>query len=105
MTACHCQFCAGTLEPAQEFRFLVESETLDDPVHLNRIRQLPATAGGKPLRVCKSCQAAMARYPEQFRSAVDKAYARQQFRAGMFAAVGILSASWFLSMVLGTARA
>ena len=41
MTACRCQFCAQELEPAQELRFLVETDTLDDPTHLNRIRRLP----------------------------------------------------------------
>ncbi|MDB5313376.1 MAG: hypothetical protein JWO38_7578 [Gemmataceae bacterium] len=107
MTACYCQFCAGKLEPAQEFRFLVETETLDDPVHLNRIRQLPATTGGRPLRVCKSCQKTMERHPVQFRRAVlEREHVRQQFRAaGVLAAVGILSAGWFLTLLLGSQRA
>ena len=105
MTACYCQFCAGKLEPAQEFRFLVETETLGDPTHLNRIRQLPATVGGRPLRVCKSCQAAIERHPIRFRAAVEQEHARKQIRTGLFAAVGVLSAGWFLTMLLSTPRA
>lgn len=51
-----CACCKGTLEPAQQLRFLVETDTLDNPAYLARIRVLPAL-NGKPLPVCKACQA------------------------------------------------
>jgi hypothetical protein len=105
VTACRCQFCAGKLEPAQELRFLVETETLNDPVHLNRIRMLPAAANGKPLRVCKGCQTALTAHPVRFRMGVERAIAHRDLRAGMLAAVGVLSLGWFLSTFLGAPRA
>ena len=40
MTACRCQFCNDPLEPAQELRYLVELQNLDDPTYLARIRRL-----------------------------------------------------------------
>lgn len=104
MTACRCQFCSQKLEPVQEFRFLVETETLDNPTHLNRIRQLPATVNGKPLRVCHSCQTAMERQPARFRVAVERAHVRQQLRVGVLAAFGILSFGLFLTSCLGSPR-
>lgn len=104
MTACHCQFCAGKLEPAQEFRFLVETDTLDDPAHLARIRRLPATPAGKPLRVCGTCQTALEARPRHFRLAVERAHVQRQLRSGMVAAVGILSVGWLMTAFLGTPR-
>ena len=50
-----CACCDGQLEPAQQFRFLVETATLDNPEHLARIRVLPAV-NGKPIPVCRACQ-------------------------------------------------
>jgi hypothetical protein len=105
VTACRCQFCAGTLEPVQQLRFLVETDTLDDPTHLARIRGLPAAANGKPLRVCRSCQTALEAHPIRFRVAVERAHVRRQLRTGMVAAVGVLSVGWFLTTFLGSARA
>lgn len=52
---CRCSCCKGPLEPAQQLRFLVETDTLDDPAYLARIRVLPAV-NGKPVPVCKACQ-------------------------------------------------
>jgi len=52
---CRCACCRGPLEPAQQLRFLVETDNLDNPSYLNRIRVLP-TMHGKPLPVCKACQ-------------------------------------------------
>ncbi|HJZ59409.1 MAG TPA: hypothetical protein VKE74_30975 [Gemmataceae bacterium] len=105
MTACRCQFCGANLEPVQELRFLVETETLDNPAHLNRIRRLPAAADGRPLRVCKTCQSQLEANPARFHAAVEQARSRRQFRTGMLAAVGILSAGWFLSVLLHGPRA
>ena len=101
MTACRCQFCNHPLEPVQEFRFLVESETLAEPAYLSRIRRLPATADGKPLRVCDRCQSQLEARPVQFRDAVERAAARRQLRSGMLAAVGLYSAGWMLGTILG----
>jgi len=97
VTTCRCQFCARTLEPAQEFRYLVETETLDDPTHLARIRRLPAAADGRPLRVCAGCQAAIAARPPGGRPA-------PRSRSGLFTAVGVFSLGWFLTTLLASPR-
>jgi hypothetical protein len=55
---CCCARCEGALEPVQQLRYLVETANLDNPIHLARIRVLPS-ANGKPLPVCKACQAAL----------------------------------------------
>lgn len=52
---CRCSSCKGLLEPAQQLRFLVETDTLDDPAYLARIRTLPSK-NGRPLPFCKACQ-------------------------------------------------
>ena len=52
---CPCACCKGPLEPAQQLRFLVETDNLDNPGYLNRIRALPSM-NGRPLPVCKACQ-------------------------------------------------
>lgn len=104
MSACRCQFCARALEPAQELRFLVETDTLDNPIHLDRIRRLPATTDGKPLRVCKSCQTRMEQNPHRFRAAVEQDRVWRQARTGMLAAVGVLSLGWLLGTLLSGPR-
>lgn len=101
MPACRCQFCAEPLTPAQELRFLVESDAGTDPAYLARIRHLPATRDGKPLRVCDGCQRAIERHPLRFRLAAERAAAQQQLRAGMLAAAGLLSAGWLFGLILG----
>ena len=105
MTACRCQFCNDKLEPAQELRYLVETDTLGEPAHLARIRRLPASADGKPLRVCQACQSGIEANPGRFRLAVERAFAHRQLRTGMLAAVGLLSVGWFLGTFLGAPRA
>jgi hypothetical protein len=52
---CRCACCEGPLEPAQQLRFLVETDNLDNPAYLARIRTLPAI-NGRPVPVCKACQ-------------------------------------------------
>ncbi|MBY0514307.1 MAG: hypothetical protein K2P78_10395 [Gemmataceae bacterium] len=99
--ACPCQFCAAPLEPAQQLRFLVESATLDDPTHLSRIRRLPATADGRPLRVCSGCQSRIEADHHRFRADVARASGARQLRTGVLAAVGVLSAGWVLRVLLG----
>ena len=54
-----CQFCRTELDPAQEFTFLVESLTVDNPAMLATIRKLPHT-NGRPLRVCRGCETRVA---------------------------------------------
>ncbi|HEX4609205.1 MAG TPA: hypothetical protein VH092_13465 [Urbifossiella sp.] len=100
MPACRCQFCATPLEPVQEFRYLVETATADDPVHLARIRGLPH-AGGRPLRVCKGCQGEIVSHPGRFRIARERAELRREIRSGVIAAAGLLSVAWFFTAVLG----
>src|SRR5205823_6406316 len=51
-----CACCEGPLEPVQQLRFLVETDNLDDPAFLARIRSMPAV-NGRPVPVCKACQA------------------------------------------------
>ena len=104
MTASPCQFCTRPLEPAQELRFLVETESLGEPAQLNRIRRLPATHDGKPLRVCRECQHQIERNPVRFRSEVERAHGRKQMRMGLMTAFGVLSAGWFLSVLIGAPR-
>ncbi len=102
MTACRCQFCTAPLEPVQEFRYLVESATLDEPVHLDRIRALPS-AGGRPLRVCKDCQGEMRTHPVRFRLALERAGFRREVRSGVLAAAGLLSLGLFVATLFGDA--
>ena len=49
-----CAYCDGQLEPVQHLRFLVETDNLDNPTFLARIRQMPSV-NGRPLPVCKAC--------------------------------------------------
>jgi hypothetical protein len=98
--ACPCRFCAGPLEPVQEFRFLVETATLDEPAHLSRIRALPSAAG-RPLAVCKGCQGRIATHPARFRAALARDAARHEVRAGVLTAVGLLSVGWMVAALFG----
>jgi hypothetical protein len=87
-----CACCSGALEPAQQLRFLVETDTLDDPGYLARIRRLP-TRNGRPVPVCTGCQARIEAAPPR------------PARAGVLAAVGILSAGWLIQTLLLGPRA
>ena len=97
---CRCRFCNDKLEPAQELRFLVETESLGEPSFLNSIRRLPAV-GGRPLPVCRSCQSAVEANPDRFRATV----ARTQVRTGVLAACGLLSLGFVLTALLRGPRA
>ena len=79
-----CACCDGQLEPAQQLRFLVETATLDNPVHLARIRVLPCV-NGKPIPVCKACQTRIEAAP------------KRPLAAGMLGVFGALS----VGLVLG----
>lgn len=59
-TTMRCQFCRSDLDPAQQFRYLVEAQTVNDPVMMAAIRRLPH-AHGRPLRCCRGCQSAIER--------------------------------------------
>ena len=78
-----CACCDGQLEPAQQLRFLVETATLDNPVHLARIRVLPAV-NGKPIPVCKACQTRIEAAPPR------------PLAAGLLGALGALSVGLLL---------
>ena len=100
-----CQFCSARLEPVQEFRFLVETPVADAPPVLPCLRRLPAV-DGRPLRVCKGCDARIAADPDGFRAAVDRgravvAKSRRQYQVSLVTAFGVLSVGWFLSGLCG----
>ncbi len=82
-----CACCDGQLEPAQQLRFLVETATLDNPVHLARIRVLPAV-NGKPIPVCKACQTCIEAAPPRPPS--------RPLAAGLLGALGALSVGLLL---------
>ncbi len=82
-----CACCDGTLEPAQQLRFLVETDTLDDPAHLARIRLMPSV-NGRPVPVCCACQERVQGQP---------ALLRKPRAAGMFGLIGALSVGLLLS--------
>src|SRR5207253_7869611 len=88
-----CACCRGSLEPAQELRFLVETANLDDPAYLAGIRRLPANAGGRPVPVCAACQKLAESAPRRPRKP-------QPVHAGVLAAVGILSVGWLIHTLL-----
>ena len=82
-----CACCDGQLEPAQQLRFLVETATLDNPVHLARIRVLPAV-NGKPIPVCKACQTRIEAAPPRPPS--------RPLASGLLGALGALSVGLLL---------
>lgn len=97
-----CACCSGRLEPAQQLRFLVETANLDDPAYLAGIRRMPS-AKGRPVPVCRGCLDLLesaAPVPE-----AEEPYAAKKagaVRAGMLAAVGLLSIGWLLqALILG----
>lgn len=96
-----CACCSGRLEPAQQLRFLVETANLDDPVYLAGIRRMPS-AKGRPVPVCSSCLALLesaALTPT--RGPVPRGHGGA-VKAGVLAAVGVLSVGWLLrALILG----
>lgn len=87
-----CRCCRGPLEPAQQLRFLVETDTLDDPAYLARIRTLPA-ANGKPVPVCFGCQSRL--------QANGPAASRPPVARNLLGALGALSVGLLLTSLLG----
>jgi hypothetical protein len=64
---CRCACCDNSLEPAQQLRFLVETDNLDNPSYLARIRVLPSV-NGKPVPVCHACQTHLEANPTALKS-------------------------------------
>jgi hypothetical protein len=96
-----CQLCYRELEPVQAFRFLVETETLATPAYLEQIRYLPSVHG-RPLCVCKKCQARLEARPRVARRVAARVPAdRRQFRSAVMTALGFLTIGWVFGAVLG----
>lgn len=91
--SCLCACCAHQIELVQEFRFLVESDNLDNPIHLERIRRLPA-ANGRPVPVCKSCQTLVEAAPPRPITRPNSV------RVGVLATIGLLSVGWVVQSLL-----
>ena len=83
-----CACCDGRLEPVQQLRYLVETDTLDNPAYLSRIRALPAV-NGKPLPVCKACHLQLEADP------TAKPVSRP-LAAGLLGVFGAVSVGWLL---------
>jgi hypothetical protein len=96
---CRCACCSEPLEPAQELRFLVECDNLGDPAYLAHIRRLPSV-NGRPVPVCKACQARIESSPRPVPRARPGAV-----RTGVLAAVGLFSVGWLLQTLLAGPRA
>jgi hypothetical protein len=90
---CLCARCSSQIEPAQELRFLVECDNLDNPVHLARIRRLPAV-NGRPVPVCVACQPIVEAAPLRL---VARRY---PLRTGVLAAVGLFTVGWLVQSIL-----
>jgi hypothetical protein len=87
---CRCACCTSQLEPAQQLRFLVETENLDNPAFLARIRMLPSI-NGKPMPVCHACQTKIEATPRPVASGrVSPPLAKNQVKAPLSLAVGLL---------------
>jgi hypothetical protein len=84
-----CACCNGQLEPAQQLRFLVETDSLDNPAFLTRIRMLPSR-NGKPVPVCGACQAKIEATPRLTAKPQTAPLAKKQAKAPLSLAVGIL---------------
>jgi hypothetical protein len=91
-----CACCDGSLEPAQQLRFLVETATLDNPVHLARIRMLPSL-NGKPLPVCKACQTRIESAPKW-----TEKLKVQPPASGLLGALGALSVGLLLGSLFNS---
>ncbi|MBP3953957.1 hypothetical protein J8F10_01395 [Gemmata sp. G18] len=88
---CRCWSCKGNLEPAQQLRFLVETDNLDNPAYLARIRALPAV-NGRPVPVCKACQTRIESAPRR-----PVAKPKPAAVSGLLGALGALSVGLLIS--------
>jgi len=97
-----CACCDGPLEPAQQLRFLVETDNLDNPAFLNRIRSLPSV-NGKPVPVCQPCQAKIDTTPRPATTRglrLPLAKAPLEVVASLVGALGVLSVGMILGALL-----
>lgn len=85
---CRCSSCRGPLEPAQQLRFLVETDNLDNPAYLARIRTLPSK-DGRPLPFCKACQTDLEANPRPLTKP-------NLARSGLIGALGAVSVALLL---------
>ncbi len=90
---CRCWSCKDQLEPAQQLRFLVETDNLDNPAYLSHIRVLPSVKG-RPIPVCKACQAQIEAAP---RRPVVKLQPKPVAVSGLLGALGALSVGLLIS--------
>lgn len=92
-----CVCCDNPLEPVQQLRFLVETDNLDNPSYLNRIRALPSVHG-RPVPVCKACQAHLESHPVALKPKPRKKVAPLSL-LGVFGAlsIGVLVGGLFAS--------
>src|SRR4051812_36207876 len=93
-----CQLCYRELDPAQALRFLVETENLTSPAYLDHIRHLPSVRG-RPLCVCKHCQAKLEARPRVQRKAPTPA-GRPQFRSAVLTMIGFFAFGWVFTAVV-----
>jgi hypothetical protein len=94
---CRCVCCDNPLEPAQQLRFLVETDTLDNPSYLNRIRMLPSV-NGKPVPVCTACQAHLEAHPTALEPKPRKRVAPLSLLGALGAlSIGLIVGSLFTS--------
>ncbi|MDY3556930.1 hypothetical protein R5W24_006105 [Gemmata sp. JC717] len=87
-----CRCCKGPLEPAQQLRFLVETDTLDEPAYLERIRVLPSV-NGRPVPLCRECHARF--------EAARRPVAKPKL-PGLLGTIGALSVGLLLTNLLTT---
>ena len=83
-----CARCNAALEPVQQFAFLVEEAGVAEPA-ANRLPQCLPTANGRPIPVCKACQATIRKAPRQ--------PVRGWSSVGM--TLGIIAAVWLLDQI------
>ena len=98
-----CACCDGQLEPAQHLRFLVETDNLDNPAYLARIRVMPSL-NGRPVPVCSACQKRIEAEPRGLAKFLPpKARAAPlSLASSLFGALGVLSVGMFLGALFNS---
>jgi hypothetical protein len=98
-----CDGCRTALDPAQELRFLFESELADEPVRRATLGDLPADGAGEPLLVCQRCHDSIRANDAALRAAraAEERFDRRSAWAtgGSIVAVTVAAFAW---TVLGT---
>jgi hypothetical protein len=96
-----CACCDGQLEPAQQLRFLVETDNLDDPAYLARIRVMPSL-NGRPVPVCSGCQSKIAAQPQSLAKFLRPKAAPLSLATGLLGALGVLSVGMIFGALLNS---